>query len=133
MTWSPSATSLWLRFSAIGVGILTLLWLPIEDTNELAAIFIALLISGLLALRALLGHQHHQSLLRFTLIGGLAGAATIPIALLLLAFKTGLHSHGAPDFPADQIIAVLRRTPFFTTGGLLLGLGSGTWNISRRS
>jgi len=132
-TPSSSPIPLWLRFSAIGAGILILLWLPIEDTSEKPAISIALVISVLLALRALCGRQYQQGIIRMTLIGGLAGTAITPIALLLIAFKTGLHSHGIPEFPVEQVIALLRRTPFFSIGGLFVGLGSGAWLSTRKS
>jgi len=128
-----SPTPIWLRFSAIGVGILILLWLSIEDTSEIPAITIAIFVSLLFALRSLLGKQRQQSLTRFTLLSGLAGVGVIPISLFLIAFKSGLHSHGIPEYPFEQIIAVLRRTPFFAMGGLLVGLGSGTWILSRKT
>ncbi len=117
----------------IGAGILILLWLPIEDTSEKPAIAIALVISVLLALRVLFGEQHQRGIIRLTIIGVLAGTAITPIALLLIAFKTGLHSHGVPDFPVEQIINLLRGTPFFSIGGLFLGLGSGVWLAARKS
>lgn len=124
---------LWLRFSVYGVGILILMWLPIEDSNEVTAIIFGLLISGIFSLRLTLVRQQSKNLLRITLIGLLAGLVIVPIALILIAFKTGLHSHGIPDFPANQILSMLGRIPLFALGGLFLGLGSGFWVSARNS
>jgi putative flippase GtrA len=127
-----SSSPLWLRFLAIGVGILILLWLPIEDTSEIPAITIALIICGLLALRFLFGDQSQPSFIRMTFLSALAGIAIIPMSLFLIAFKSGIHSHDTPEFPVEQIMAVLQRTPYFAIGGLLIGLGSSVWLISKK-
>ncbi len=130
---SSRPSLLWLRFIAIGLGILILLWLPIEDTNEVTAIIIALLISGLFALRVILLRQKSQRVLSITLIGLLSGLSIIPLALFLFAFKTGLHSHGFPDYPADLILSMLRKIPLYALGGLCLGFGFGVWVYSRKT
>jgi hypothetical protein len=64
------------------------------------------------------------------LVGTLAGLMVAPLALLLMAFKTGLHGHGTPDFTPAQVQAVLLYSPAWGGSGLLLGLGSGLWRIA---
>lgn len=123
---------LWLKYTAIGVGILMLLWLPLEDSSESPVMVFALIISGVLALRVTYLEQNTPNLLRIALIGLLAGLFVIPIALVLIAFKTGVHSHDVPDFPAEQILSILQRIPLFTLGGLFLGVGSGVWLTAKK-
>jgi hypothetical protein len=55
-----------------------------------------------------------------------------PIALLLMAFKSGLRGHPAPDFTPAQVIAVLRSIPIWGLSGLLLGLGAALLQAARR-
>ncbi len=109
-----------------------LLWLPLEDSSESPVMVFALIISGVLALRVTYLEQNTPNLLRIALIGLLAGLFVIPIALVLIAFKTGVHSHDVPDFPAEQILSILQRIPLFTLGGLFLGVGSGVWLTAKK-
>lgn len=52
-------------------------------------------------------------------IGGFSGAM---LTLLFMALKTGLHAHG-PEFSPAQIAWVLRQAPWWTSAGLLAGMG----------
>ncbi|MBL6965564.1 MAG: hypothetical protein ISR60_03320, partial [Anaerolineales bacterium] len=124
---------LWLRNAAIGVGVVILFWLPIEDTQINTVTFLALLIAAFGAARATYKRRASKlhAGLRAVLIGLLAGASATPIALLLIALKTGIHSHGAPDFTLTQINSLIQRTPYFTIGGLLIALGCAVWMYNR--
>jgi hypothetical protein len=86
-----------------------------------------------LALRYLLsvqpGAPHY--VLRHLLVGSLAGLAVTPLALFLMALKTGLHGHSAPDFTLEQMQMVLYRTPIWVAVGLLLGLGVALLRLAR--
>jgi hypothetical protein len=109
------------------MGILMLFWLPVEDTNEKRTLVFAAAMNAWFVARYLvrLSSVTRKSLLRHVLVGTLAGLAITPVALFLMAFKTGLHGHGTPDFTADQILFVINRTCLWGSAGLLLGLVSG--------
>jgi hypothetical protein len=104
-----------------------LLWLPVEDTDEKGVLAFAATVNAWLVARHLvnLNPAAQKSLPRHILGGLLAGLAVTPVALFLMAFKTGIHGHGTPDFSAEQILAVINRTPVWGSAGLLLGLLSG--------
>ena len=73
------------------------------------------------------------TLLNHVLIGGGAGLLLVPLAILLMAIKTGIHGHGTPDYTVDQMQDVLSRMPFFALGGALLGAGSGMLGIAKKN
>jgi hypothetical protein len=119
----------WLRYYTIILGILLLIWLPFEDSNEELATTFAAAISAGLAVRLVVRRIPHQpaSLLKHLLLGSGFGLATAPLAFLLMALKTGLHGHTTPDFTSAQVIAVFLRAPLWGLGGLLIGLGVSLW------
>jgi hypothetical protein len=119
----------WRRYYTFVIGVLLLIWLPFEDANEQLAIAFAAAISAGLAARLAIKRNSFQpaSLLKHLLWGSLAGLAVAPLTFLLMAIKTGLHGHAAPDFSGAQVIAVFLRTPVWALGGLLIGLGVGLW------
>lgn len=125
-------TPAWLRLAALFLGISLLLWLPVEDTNEIRVVLAAASVTTWLALRHLvqLPAPGSRSLIRYILVGTLAGLAVTPLALFLMAFKTGLHGHESPDFTAEQIFFVVYRTHVWGFAGLLLGLGSGLLHMT---
>jgi hypothetical protein len=124
-------TSGWLRLAALLLGIFLLLWLPVEDTDEIEVLVAAAAVSAWLALRYLLSQPGSaKSLGKHILVGTLAGLAVTPLALFLMAFKTGLHGHENPDFTAEQIYYVIYRTPIWGFAGLLLGFGSGMLHLA---
>ena len=61
------------------------------------------------------------------LLGALAGLLVTPLALFLMAIKTGVHGHSGPDFSGSQLLVTLERTPYWTLAGLLLGSGLALW------
>ena len=77
--------------------------------------------------------SNKKIILRHSLVGISAGLAVAPIAILLMALKSGIHGHGTPDFTVAQMQAVLTRTPFFALSGLLVGLGSGLYRLAREN
>ena len=132
------------RFTALGLGILWLLWLPFEDTSERLPIVFAIAICSLVAARILIsplaskyslsepgpgqsGQTVISRYLFYAVIGLLAGAGITLVALILMAFKTGLHGHVTPDYTIDQVIAVVRLTPFWVLAGILISVGLAMW------
>ncbi|MFO7625131.1 MAG: hypothetical protein R6V73_12335 [Anaerolineales bacterium] len=101
-----------------------LLWLPVEDTNEKWPLVFAATVNAWTGTHHLvrLSPAKQNSLSRHLLVGAVAGVAVTPIAIFLMAFKTGMHGHGTPDFTAEQILSVIHRTPIWGIAGLFLGL-----------
>lgn len=122
------------RISALLLGIIVLIWLTIEDENTIGVV----LISGALCLWTALWvlirpvEGGTKIILRHSLAGIGTGLAVAPVALLLMALKSGIHGHGTPEFSIAQMQAILSRTPFFALSGLLVGLGSGVLRLARR-
>ena len=117
----------WLRFCGLLLGILVLVWLPFEERSVLGVLLIAGLLCtwGGIWLLFRAGSYRKYGVVRYMQIGGLAGFLLVPVAILLMAIKTGIHGHGTPDFSVEQMQAVLSRIPYFMFGGVLVGAGIG--------
>jgi hypothetical protein len=124
-----STSQRWLRYYTLVLGAFLLVWLPFEDSNEQLATAFAAAISVGVAAHLAIRRKSFQpvSFRKYLLLGGLAGLIVGPLAFLLMAIKTGLHGHAAPDFTSTQVIAVFLRMPAWGLGGLLIGLGIGLW------
>lgn len=57
-------------------------------------------------------------------LGAIVGFNSGMFTLIFMALKTGLHAHG-PEFSQAQINWLLQQIPWWTSGGLLAGLGVG--------
>jgi hypothetical protein len=124
-----STAQRWLHYYTIILGILLLIWLPFEDSNEQLATTFAAAISAGLAVRLVIKRIPPQptSLLKHLILGSGFGLAIAPLTFLLMALKTGLHGHTTPEFTSVQVIAVFQRAPLWGLGGLLIGLGVSLW------
>lgn len=119
---NASSAFLTYRFAAILVWGAILFWLPVEDQTTFAAQMFGLLLAGLLGLRQGL-RWGGSTMPRAALTGLAAGAAVGPLAAGLMIVKSGLHSHGLPDFSIEDISLALARTPVFALAGLLMAVG----------
>lgn len=117
---SPSPLLNW-RSIAFGLGALVLFWLPVEDQSLRGPVFIAIV-----AAMAAIVFARQRYALRLPIAGLFGGLIVSPITLLWMAFKTGLHGHGSPDFTAQQISQVIQLAPLWTLAGGLLGWG---WQV----
>lgn len=115
------------------LGILVLAWLPFEDHSPLGALTLAAGMCAWLAVRALRTplQSNRQVWGRYALVGALAGLGVAPLALLLMAVKTGLHAHATPDYTAVQLQSTIGRILIFGVSGLLVGLGGAAWRLGR--
>ena len=116
------------RILSLILGFALFLWLPFEDHNASLVTIFAIAINILVILRILLVLDDkgiHKRWFIYPLCSVLAGPGITLISLLLMAFKSGLHGHGFPDFTPGQVILTLRLTPIWTMAGLLIGLGAG--------
>ncbi|MGD9091655.1 MAG: hypothetical protein PVF74_02325 [Anaerolineales bacterium] len=142
-TPKSSELRIW-RIAAILLGVLWLLWLPFEDSDERWVILFAVAICGLFEVRILMSgfvrkyslarvasSQRHPGVIRsylfYALIGAIAGIGITVVALLLMAFKTGLHGHATPDYTVEQMIAVAQLTPIWILAGMLTSIGFAVW------
>lgn len=123
----PQARLLWMRWTAVAVGVALLIWLPFEDTSAVLPLFFSGLICLLAAVRLTWTPGRQARVQRYLLAGLSAGACLPLLAVVLMVFKSGVHAHPNPDFTPAQIGGILSRTPFFALGGLLMGLGVGLW------
>jgi hypothetical protein len=119
-------------WAAIGLGLLTAAWLPFEDAGPLGALLLALAWCAWAAGRDLYRHPPEGGRFWRRALGAgfLAGLVVTPLAFLLLAIKTGLHAHAAPDYTPAHMDALLLLTPLWIVGGLLLGGAAAVWRQS---
>ena len=123
-----------MRISGLLLGIIVLVWVPIEEQSELGVLVISAAICTWAAIWILAKPivSNKQLILRHSVVGAGAGLVIAPLAILLMAFKSGIHGHEAPDFTVAQMQFVLSRTPFLVLSGALVGLGSGLWRLARK-
>jgi hypothetical protein len=114
-----------LRLLSILAGVLLLGWLPFEDGRLTWVLVFAGVLCALGAGFVLINKKAPEIRTRDILLAGLlAGLMITPVALFLMAFKSGIHDHGTPDFTLSQAFWVILRTPFWTAAGVLIGLGA---------
>lgn len=121
------------RITGLLLGFGILIWLPIEDQSELLVLIISTAICAWLAARFLNSQfrSDKQLVFRHALVGLAAGLALAPLAILLMAVKSGIHGHGTPDFSVEHMLSVLEGTFYFALSGILISLGIGVWRIAR--
>lgn len=117
----------WLRLSGLVLGVIILLWLTIEDRNELVVLLLSALICIWVGTWLLVRIDFTGKYIfwKHVIIGGGMGLLLEGVALILMALKTGIHGHGIPDFSVDQMRAVVSLSPYFLLGGILVGSSAG--------
>jgi hypothetical protein len=129
LTPAAGNRSLITRYIAMATGILVLVWLSIENDS----LFLLIIISALtttLGMIVLLSRSSRLVLARwytYLLVGAVTGFLIIPVALMLVLVRIGLHNHPQPDFTPEQVQALLRLTPASILAGFLTGLGIHLW------
>lgn len=119
-------TKLKLHLGATALGIVLLFWIPVEDTTLVPAILLATTICALtlVALWPKIVTTTKAQIAVIAFAGFLTGGTVPVVAALLAILKSGLHSHGYPDFNNAQLIDLLTRIPVWSTAGLLSALGA---------
>ena len=115
---------LWLRWVGIGLGVVSLSWLQVEDLESKYMLGVSALWSAWFAVWFLLNPTRNPKLQAFAGAGLVSGLAVAPFAVLLVILKGGIHAHGFLDLTNDQINSVLRSTPLWGLLGLLISLVS---------
>ena len=129
MTMPPSAfavansnkSPLWLRWWGILWGIITLLWLPIEDIDTTKLVLVAAGWAIWLGVKLAAGTFLSAVPWRLVWIGILSGFTIIVLVFALVLFKAGMHHHGFLDFSFWQLGRVVRQTPWWVLAGGLAG------------
>lgn len=124
---TPLRTRNWLRISGFALGIITLVWLTVEDRDALAVLVISGLICSWIGIWLLvrIDSSNRYVFWKHAGIGGGMGLLLAVLALILMALKTGIHGHGTPDYSVEQMRSVFSASPFFLLGGTLVGAGAG--------
>ena len=124
-------TRLRLKLGGVILGIVILIWLPIEESNKIFVLILSGLVCAWAGIWLLQGTYKTKlrTIITYILVGGGAGLMMGLVAILLMAIKTGIHGHGTPDYTPEQIIEILLRTPFFVLGGVLIGVGGSLLRI----
>lgn len=108
--WSRKLGALWI--------VAFLLWLPFEDTEIWMSVTLALGACIWFGLRMF--SKKGSNWLPALTLGLALGAAGPLLAITLMAFKSGLHGHGFPDFTVRQMSVIWNAGPFsLLIGGLL--------------
>ena len=123
----------WLKLCALLLGIVILVWLPVEETTVTGVLVISGLICAWIGVWLMVktDSSPKQVIIRHVLIGGGAGLLLAPLAILLMAIKTGIHGHGSPDFTIEQMESVFYQVPYYVLCGALIGAGAGLLRASR--
>jgi hypothetical protein len=120
----------WLRgLGAIWI-IAFLIWLPFEDTETWMVIALAAGGCAWIGLRWVTRRASSPTWPANLAASALLGAIVPIFAIVLMAFKGGLHAHGFADFTARQVWEVLSLIPV----SAILGGAAGwvTWVVTRR-
>ena len=127
-----------LRWATIVVAIYGVIWIALEGDLlrvTLLGCAVALLLAGTLFERWLAGRiiSLGSWIALCGALGTISGFSAAVLTLIFMAVKTGLHAHG-PEFTPAQIEWVLDQMPWWTTAGLLAGVGLGSiYAVARRS
>ena len=122
------AQSSWSKKIAWAVaGLVWFIWIGYEDRGLVSVLIVSALIAVPVGFEAYdrwrvkLGVSFRQSALRGALAGTLSGALVGIIAIVIALMKVSLHQHVIPDFSRGDILGLLKRTPAWSIGGLLIG------------
>ena len=133
---SLAATPRLLRGLTLLWGLYAMVWMALEagvGRDVLLAAWGLALLAGHLAARRLGGRPISAgAALGWGAAAGLAaGVALGPSLLLLMALKTGLHSHG-PAYSATQMAQMAARWPWWIAAATAAGAGLGLLALARR-
>lgn len=118
-----------LKWATILVATYAVIWVALEgDLGRVTLLgcAVALLLVGSVLQRWVAGRRLSTRLWLSlcAALGTLAGFSSAILTLIFMAVKTGLHAHG-PEFDPGQINWVVGQVPWWTSAGLLAGLGLG--------
>ena len=127
------------RISWAVAGLMSFIWIGIEDRSSIPMIIVA---TGLVIAIGLTLYEwaaqrtrptDRSTLWVATGLGALSGLLVPITTVILMLVKTSLHNHVVPDFSVDDVVAVFFRTPIWVMAGLLIGLALGLIGSIKRS
>jgi uncharacterized paraquat-inducible protein A len=130
----PPSKYNWMRISALLLGIAILIWLSFEDSDIRILLAFSSAVCLWTGIRLLYSGSSGRtgSLIFLVMIGFVVGFAVVPVAVTLMAIKSGLHAHSTAEYTGKQVQDVLVLAPVLSISGLLLGLGAGLLRIAQR-
>ncbi|MEN8241899.1 MAG: hypothetical protein ABFS17_08255 [Chloroflexota bacterium] len=112
-----------LRWAGILCGVITFIWLPVEDRSILFLLLLSLVWSAWLAAWWLVSRQKSSAGLKVVLWAGAGGGMLVfPITILLTLIKAGLHDHGFLDFSSSQLTTIAKTIPLWIALGLVISM-----------
>lgn len=120
----------WFQWSGVVLGGIVFYWLSVEDTTLDLVTLLSVMICAWASVS--LGMKKRWPSRYFVPAGLLAGLCTSLVASFLMIFKSGLHSHAAPDFVVADFVRVLSMAPIWGLSGFLVGWGLYLWRLSRK-
>lgn len=116
------------RLLALAYGLVVFVWLGLEDSALLPVVLLGTGLAALVVVLWVMARVGGRTLsLRGVLVGLvwvgalIGGGASVAITLLMF-FKTARHAHVLPDYPVQQMLDMLARTPIWMVAGGLAGL-----------
>lgn len=118
-----------LRALTVLFAVYAVVWIALEGSLIRAVLLAssASVLAGIYLLQRWLGGRSLRLpwwLALSATLGILIGFSSSMLTLVAMALKTGLHAHG-PEFTTQQIDWVVAQIPWWTTAGLLAGVGLG--------
>lgn len=139
MTVTLSQLGVKWRFLLILYGLVTLVWMSLEDKTVIPVTVLGVLGACLLVVHLVVERWAGQALppriwmsLSIT-CGSAIGALSPVVIVLLMFFKTSWHAHPFPDYPPPLMGAMLTRVPYWAVAGLLIGLSAVIFTLLRQS
>jgi hypothetical protein len=126
------------RIIWIATGVIWFFWLGYEDKGPVAIVALAALVAFALGLEGLARWTQKRPtrptiwLVQSIIMGALAGAVVVPIAVLLALVKISLHRHSASDFELASIKILVGQSIPWMAAGALFGAAGGFLKLSRK-
>jgi hypothetical protein len=120
VTKADPKSPLSIRWTGILWGLVTIIWLPIEDSSTFYLIAISAGWSAWSAARWIHPRSRSIDSRRALLVGAGAGVLIFPFAMALTGLKAGLHDHGFLDFTNSQLLDIAKATPLWAAIGALI-------------
>ncbi len=123
---ASAETKRWFRVTLAVAGAFWFIWLGVEDPGVITVLLLAMILilpAAIYVFYRRISRMRAPGSRRFLAIiamGFFGGLLIAPLAILLMAVKTSLHSHIYPDFTRADVILVLESAPAWTLAALLL-------------
>lgn len=132
MADSSSETPLPLRLAAIGLSVLTFLWIQVEDTTVILPLAFSASWCLWAAVRWNASRPRPRKDNGLLWCSALSGLAVTPLAFVFILLKAGVHDHGFLDLTEAQLKLIAKTTPAWVGLGVILS-SVHQWSAARRN